>query len=313
MTTRQSFSSPHPSSLCLLLLAACGSPGSQNKGADTAAVPLGPACLTGATTAEAGVVADERVVEASGLALSRTRPGILWTHNDSGGGAELYALDETGQVVDVVQVDGAIALDWEDLAAGDWLGTPSLFIGDIGDNARARQVVFLWIVPEPTAGATSVEARQIFLSFPDGSHDAEALIVDPIDGSIVIVTKVQEGAAGVYRAVPADADELELEWMGDLESTEPGAPSLIQITAGDVSPDGRCVMLRTYTDLMAWERDPRRPLHEAFFGEMLPMTVDPGTNGEAVATGTDAYWTLNEGTGQTLFRYTATSEEDSGR
>jgi hypothetical protein len=34
--------------------------------------------------------------EASGLALSRRTPGIIWSHNDSGHDAVLYALGSNG-------------------------------------------------------------------------------------------------------------------------------------------------------------------------------------------------------------------------
>ena len=40
---------------------------------------------------EIGEVPDE-LTESSGLAVSRTQPGVLWSHNDSGDGPNLYAM-----------------------------------------------------------------------------------------------------------------------------------------------------------------------------------------------------------------------------
>src|SRR5467141_1797430 len=37
-----------------------------------------------------------RLVESSGVAVSRAYPGVLWTHNDSGDGPYLYATDVRG-------------------------------------------------------------------------------------------------------------------------------------------------------------------------------------------------------------------------
>ena len=47
---------------------------------------------------EVGVVPDE-LQESSGLAISRTQPGVLWSHNDSGDGPTLYAIDMSGKLL----------------------------------------------------------------------------------------------------------------------------------------------------------------------------------------------------------------------
>jgi hypothetical protein len=39
-----------------------------------------------------GTLPDE-LAESSGVAVSRTQPGVLWSHNDSGDGPTLYAID----------------------------------------------------------------------------------------------------------------------------------------------------------------------------------------------------------------------------
>ena len=52
-----------------------------------------------------------RVVESSGVAVSRTYPDVLWTHNDSGDGPYLYATDLRGTDRGALLVPGAQALD----------------------------------------------------------------------------------------------------------------------------------------------------------------------------------------------------------
>ena len=66
---------------------------------------------------EVGVLPDE-LRESSGLAISRTQPGVLWSHNDSGDGPNLYAVDISGKLLAQYRVDNALARDWEDISTG---------------------------------------------------------------------------------------------------------------------------------------------------------------------------------------------------
>src|SRR5688572_24526075 len=56
------------------------------------------------------------VPEASGLVASRSTPGRLWVHNDSGK-PEIFALDANGKVAGTVAVAGASLVDWEAMAS----------------------------------------------------------------------------------------------------------------------------------------------------------------------------------------------------
>src|SRR5215204_277035 len=58
----------------------------------------------GPCTVAAQPVMMRDVPEASGLAVSRRRPGLIWTHNDSDNDAELFALDESGMMQGRVRV-----------------------------------------------------------------------------------------------------------------------------------------------------------------------------------------------------------------
>ena len=82
-----------------------------------------------------------------------------------------------------LDVPGAEAVDWEDLALGPGPGgRPLLYLGDIGDNREARETVDVYRVPEPraTSGATATApATRLRLRYPDGAHDAETLLVAP--------------------------------------------------------------------------------------------------------------------------------------
>jgi hypothetical protein len=205
-----------------------------------------------------GTIKDKSVTESSGLVASRTTPGAYWTHNDSGDGPFIYAFDTRGDSFGTFRVTGAQARDWEDMAAGPGpqANRSYLYIGDTGDNDAVRPEVIVYRVAEPVLTATtrrftknrpgSTEpADAIRLKYPDGKHDAEALLVHPRTGNIYIVTKVLLANPGVYEAVaPFTAGQsITMRRVG-----EPRVPSLFggAITGGSISPDGRRVALCDY-------------------------------------------------------------------
>src|SRR3546814_7104331 len=69
-------------------------------------------------------VVDPDIAELSGCARSLTVPQRLWVHNDSGNPSRLFAIDLQGQVQQRVEIDGAEARDWEDIASFRWRGAP---------------------------------------------------------------------------------------------------------------------------------------------------------------------------------------------
>ena len=192
-----------------------------------------------------GVIQDPAIDEASGLAASRTSPGLLWVHNDSGDAPFVYCLTRNGGRCGTWSVTGARARDWEDMAVGPGPrpGTSYLYVGDIGDNRSDQPAVTVYRMPEPTPGTGAVPtgpqateaAIALRLRYADGPHDAEALLVHPTTADVYVVTK--DAPARVYRAGPDGVLALvatvrmpEGEW----------------VTGGDVSPDGRRVLLSSY-------------------------------------------------------------------
>ena len=258
----------------------------------------GPPARPAAEAARREARLEERAVdESSGLAASRLNPGLLWTHNDSGDGPNLYAFDAGGRRRGVWRVSGARAVDWEDMAAGPGPepGRQYLYVGDIGDNRRTRAHVSVYRVPEPrvtpadaasTRGAPreTEPAAELRLRYPDGRHDAEALLVHPATGDLYVVVKNGEPACGVYRlrAAQLTAEVNTLERAGEFRSPSP-LGSLV--TGGAISPDGRRVVICDY--LGAYElRLPggARPADFDDIWRQTPafVTLGPREQGEAV-------------------------------
>ncbi|HWI70887.1 MAG TPA: hypothetical protein VNT55_02960 [Baekduia sp.] len=196
----------------------------------------------------AGRVSAPEATELSGLVASPTQRGVLWAHNDSGDRARLFALRTDGSLIASLDVPGAEAVDWEDIAVGPG---DELLVGDIGDNRAARASVDVYRVPEPRLAdgpSATAAATRLRMTYPDGAHDAETLLADQRTGEIVIVTKQLDGNSGVYAARVTDPA---LRKTGSLRLGLGGLA-----TAGDVSADGTVVAIRTYTALYVWSRRP---------------------------------------------------------
>ena len=226
-------------------LAGCGS---EKRPASRPHTSTGPPLCARLHARVAGHVDTAAAAELSGLVLSGS---TLWTHNDSGDSPRLLALGLDGRLRQEVQVAGAENVDWEDIAAADG----SLYVGDIGDNAAQRSNVAVYRVPARSETGAVTAERQT-LNYPDGPHDAEALLVDPSSRELVIVTKSLRGSADVYAAKPG-ASALHRVGRVDLGNALP-------VTAGDVSGDGRTVVLRTYDRVLVWSRRRDETLAELF-------------------------------------------------
>lgn len=244
-------------------------------------------------------LAEAAIAESSGLVASRLDENLFWTHNDSGDAPFLYAFDREGRRRGTWRVEGAQARDWEDIAAALHEGRSYLYIGDIGDNHERRAQITVYRVPEPhLASAASEDASEdaarssrpqltepaetFNLRYPDGSHDAETLLVHPQSGDLYIVTKTTATAATVYKAsAPLDASRLTtLVRVGDVRSSSIFGGLL---TGGDIAPDGRHVALCDY--IAGYEF--RLPASAGSFDDIwntAPVTINLGERlqGEAV-------------------------------
>ena len=222
------------------------------------------------------------VPETSGLAIGRRRPGLLWTHNDSGHDTVLFAVNAAGAVLGRVRVP-VQTRDWEDVSAGPCPAGECLYVGDIGDNGRARGAIHVYRVPEPAPGdARTAPPDEFTLAYPDGAHNAEAMLVAGAD--LFIIARDREG--GVYRATLADRRELGLRRIGQL--------GLSAVTDAETSRDGRLVVVRTSHEAVLYRTA------DFVIGEFLPYVRIPldglkESQGEGVALDGDTLYLSSEG------------------
>jgi hypothetical protein len=255
-----------------------------------------------------GHVDTPAATELSGLVLSRTQPGVLWTENDSGNPNHVFAVAADGTLRSDVTISGAENVDWEDIALGRLPGGgAALLVADIGDNLAQRASVSVYRVPEPHVAdgpliATPPAAR-LELRYPDGPRDAEALLVDPSSGAFVVVEKSYIGRAGVYVADhPVTGAPVTMRRRASLSLGVAEA-----VTGGDVSADGRTIALRTYDAVFVWRRKPGETVVAALGRRpCMARTSLPGEGqGEALALtrGGGAFFTVPEGEQPAIRRY----------
>jgi hypothetical protein len=196
-----------------------------------------------------GVFRDPSVNESSGVTASRRQPGILWTLNDSGHGAWIYATDTLGRQHGAFEVNGARNLDWEAIALGPCGSRECLYIADTGDNGQNRQSGIIYRVPEPSLPAErgrTARAEALEFSYPKGRWDVEAAFVDSA-GTIHLISKTRGRLPTVYQLPPDAWEAGETVTAVEAGRLPIDSGSLgNQVTDAALSPSGRTVAVRTY-------------------------------------------------------------------
>ena len=240
------------------------------------------------------------VKESSGLAVSRVRPGVFWTHNDSGDKPRLYAFDETGRAVGTYNISNASARDWEDMASMELDGKPYLIIGDVGDNGRKRTEYQLYVVAEEfTKPSTPNDAhrtnrlaslsveRMVRYRYDSGPQDCESVAFDPDLRQVIFVTKNWSLTADVYvmdwnpvESEPATSTKIHTaKRIGRIRV--PGA------TAMDISPDGRRAVVLCYGNAYQYVRGADETWETAFARPSREIKMPERKQGETICFGAD--------------------------
>jgi hypothetical protein len=267
------------------------------------APPLAPGatvCDRYGSILDVGTVASPDLVEASGIAVSRVVPDVLWSHNDSRGGARLFAFSATGTDLGAFELPGTFAFDWEDIAAGpgpDGTGA-YLYVGDIGDNFSIRSgQITIYRVPDTDPGSMDASFDEVVplpYKYPDGVHNAEAIFVDPVEPAMFIVTKDKEQALIFKGSLVPTGEETVLELVGTVFL---GA----EVSGGDISWDGRVIALRGYRTVWMWNRPTGASVADAFNTDPCTAPSPEERQGEAIGfDGQFGYWTVSEGGGPTI-------------
>ena len=268
-------------------------------------------CNNTLVTSSAGPITNPALDEISGIHIGVRNPATWWVHNDSGDTARVFALDAAGTTRGTYAFSGTTAVDWEDITVvpGADPGTGTIYAADIGDNPLTRTEIQLYRVAEPAVpesgpadDLTLGGIETLHLTYPDGPHDAETLMIDPATNDVIVVTKLLTGGTvGVYRAAgPLAADSTtQLTRVADL--TYPSG-LFDAVTAGDVSADGETVAIRTYGSIRVYKRTKGQDLWTAFTSKPCTAPFPGELQGEAVGFDATAssLATVGEGANQML-------------
>ncbi|WP_435353405.1 hypothetical protein [Emticicia sp. SJ17W-69] len=180
--------------------------------------------------------------ENSGLARA-WQDDFYWTHNDSGGNAELYMINNKGRIFDTLFVNDSKNIDWEDLTKDD---KGNIYVGDFGNNSQARKDLCIYKHRNgKTEKITFHYGNQDHFPAKQKVFDCEAFFW--YAGKLYLFSKdwsknhqtqlyVLPDQAGDYMLLPEQSIFIK-------------SP----VTAADVSPNGKEFALLTYGKIFVFE------------------------------------------------------------
>lgn len=177
----------------------------------------------------------------------------------------------------MLRLAGVSAQDWEDIASGP---NDTVWVGDIGDNAQSRREIAVYRFREPTKLVSrDVPWTRFRLAYPDGAHDAEAMLVRPGSGRLFVVSKSTSGAS-FYRA-PRKLSATKVNRLTRIGR----APALV--TAGDFARTGGKLVLRAYDLAYVYSRLGARPRVVRLPAQRQGESITFGPGGKALLIGTE--------------------------
>ena len=249
-----------------------------NKGSGTvctpAVIPEGRASTTPMTAAQtcpsrfspfsgpatASRLDGKMVPESSGICASRINPNTIWSINDYSNKAILHAINSTDGSVRPYPIARGKNYDYEDLACGPGPipDVAYIYAADIGDNMARRgfkyffgrltwQPVIIYRVREPNLSTLQdselTQWDKLEITYSDGPHNAEAMMIDPISRRIFIITK---SSGSIWMSPrewgPGDA-KMTFTKVGIIKTM----PNFL--TGIDISPDGKEIVVKFYTHI----------------------------------------------------------------
>jgi hypothetical protein len=237
-------------------------------------------------------ISPDTIEEASGIADSKSQPGNLWVQEDSGNPPELHLVSHNGMLKKSVYIKGATNRDWEDMliANGPSDGVNYIYISDAGDNSLQHDIYRIYRFPEPVAGMDTVYNPDVIpFRYPDGSHDAEAMLADLASKDLYLITK-RDQASRIYKLpYPQSVTAVQTAvYIGALPFTG--------VVSAAVSSDNREILLKTYLNMYYVKRSGSQSLEDALKNNPVTVSYKPEAQGEAVCFKNDnsGFFTLSE-------------------
>lgn len=212
-------------------------------------VPLFVACSQNSTHLNAIADLPKSIKESSACEVIGD---TIWTLEDKGNDAVLYALNSKGELLHRLNISDAKNNDWEDLTS-DSQG--NLYIGDFGNNDNDRKNLAIYKISANQLKSDSAVVSLITeFSYPEQTEfppkksklffDCEAFFEH--NGYFYLFTKNRsakfDGTTTLYK-VPVKAGIQKAVKISDYQTCDKFKSCAI--TSADISPDGKKVVLLT--------------------------------------------------------------------
>lgn len=273
------------------------------------------------TRTECGTMAKKVMPETSGFACSRQTPGYIWAHGDenTGSNKKIVAIQPSGTLAMTLTIsDDPGRDDWEDIATGVYGGKNYVFIGAIGDNDLAFKdsyYIYYFEEPEITSGTKSVNVKYIRFGYPDNkAHNTETLMYDNVEQMFYIVDKVDGGICHLYK-LPFRTDYgTGVQTLTEVCALGNGS-KFNYCTGGDITPDGKWMLIKSKPYVLMWERQGSESLSET--AQRRPVQIaayQEEAQGEAITwlDSTTFYTTSDQKKDVPIYKYSRGGSSQGG-
>jgi hypothetical protein len=233
-----------------------------------------------------------KVKEASGIADSKVNPGYMWVEQDSGNPPDLFLVKHDGTILKTVHLDGINNRDWEDIcvSAGPQNGKSYVYVAETGDNNLIHTESVFYRFVEPASSVDTVkQIDKISFQYPDGSHDAEAFLVDPATKDIYIITK-QDNPSKLFKLTyPYSTTSVNMAELA-------GALTYNFVVSAAWSADGKGIVVKTYGGINYYPAKTGESIVQVLKKSFITLPYQTEPQGEAITFAADnsGYYTLSE-------------------
>ncbi|MBF0266451.1 MAG: hypothetical protein HQL46_14395 [Gammaproteobacteria bacterium] len=247
-------------------------------------------------TSEFLKIENRNINESSGLSYS-PQNALIWTHNDSGNAAIIYALSTLGTHIGEYLLPD-FPFDWEDMSAVSIDNINYLMLADTGDNYKFRRTYRLSFYVEPKVDSkkslnTIINLDSSYLSWEvlfkfenNKSYNIEATAVDSTSQKIYVLTKSKKKTKLFQLPLKpthtgSGNEVVEAEFIQNM-------PDIKRATAMDISRDGLSAVVLVYGYVYYYQRKVDQSWKKAFSKAdkiiKYPQLFQP----EAICFGVDA-------------------------
>jgi len=244
---------------------------------------------------------DAVIDEASGLEASINNPGMLWTHNDSGGTPSVYLIDSIGKLKATVTLEGIDNRDWEDISvgAGPDSSKTYIYVGEIGDNRAIYPIKYIYRFEEPKIDDSGsemiiVDFDKIPIVFPDGIRDTETLFIDHNTLDLYILSK-REDSISVYVSKSPHSIEQNNKLI------KLGKLPIYNVVSGDMSMNNE-ILIKTYDRVYFWKMQQGDNVFSTMIkpAAELPYLREPQGESITWTNNGQGYYTISEKVGEEI-------------